>query len=238
MDWRAFAQAAGRRHRYRVCLLGSLIAVADRGGGRPPWGRIAGCLPAGRRRLSLIPCPRTSPRWSSSRRCWSSRRPRSMSVCTASPTRWSSPAPCWHWRPTPPCRQGAGFLFSLTGLAAGLALFLPFYALHAMGAGDMKLLGMAARGWERLASCRQRCSRCSRAACSRSRWRCATGPWDVRSPMCDDGFHRVAARGWRRGLRGASEHCRAPALRRGDRRGHAGAPRAGARRSAAHVARR
>ena len=33
-----------------------------------------------------------------------------------------------------------GFLFSLGGLAVGLVLFLPFYMLRGMGAGDVKLM--------------------------------------------------------------------------------------------------
>ncbi len=34
-------------------------------------------------------------------------------------------------------------LFSLAGLAVGLAMLLPIYAMGAMGAGDVKLLGVA-----------------------------------------------------------------------------------------------
>ncbi len=36
-----------------------------------------------------------------------------------------------------------GLLWSLGGLAAGLALMLPMYALRVMGAGDVKLMAMA-----------------------------------------------------------------------------------------------
>ena len=36
----------------------------------------------------------------------------------------------------------AGFLWALGGLAVGLAVLLPFYALRAMGAGDVKLMAM------------------------------------------------------------------------------------------------
>jgi prepilin peptidase CpaA len=39
--------------------------------------------------------------------------------------------------------QGIGFLSSLSGLALGLAIFLPMYLLRAMGAGDVKLMAMA-----------------------------------------------------------------------------------------------
>lgn len=39
--------------------------------------------------------------------------------------------------------DGVGFLRALGGLALGLALFLPAYALRAMGAGDVKLMAMA-----------------------------------------------------------------------------------------------
>ena len=35
-----------------------------------------------------------------------------------------------------------GFLWALGGMAAGLVLLLPLYALHVMGAGDVKLMGM------------------------------------------------------------------------------------------------
>lgn len=35
-----------------------------------------------------------------------------------------------------------GFLFALGGLGLGLACLLPFYLLHAMGAGDVKLMAM------------------------------------------------------------------------------------------------
>ena len=38
--------------------------------------------------------------------------------------------------------QGLGWLVPLEGLAAGLALLLPLYALRAMSAGDVKLMGM------------------------------------------------------------------------------------------------
>lgn len=38
--------------------------------------------------------------------------------------------------------EGVGFLRALGGLALGLALFLPAYALRAMGAGDVKLMAM------------------------------------------------------------------------------------------------
>lgn len=41
----------------------------------------------------------------------------------------------------PPMPHG-NFLFPLLGLALGLLLFLPLYALQAMGAGDVKLLAM------------------------------------------------------------------------------------------------
>lgn len=37
---------------------------------------------------------------------------------------------------------GIGFLASLKGLGLGLALFLPFYMLRLMGAGDVKLMAM------------------------------------------------------------------------------------------------
>lgn len=36
-----------------------------------------------------------------------------------------------------------GVLFSLAGLGVGLIMLLPFYAVGAMGAGDVKLLGVA-----------------------------------------------------------------------------------------------
>ncbi|MES2018881.1 MAG: prepilin peptidase [Pseudomonadota bacterium] len=36
----------------------------------------------------------------------------------------------------------AGMLFSLSGIAVGLLLLLPFYALHTMGAGDVKLMAV------------------------------------------------------------------------------------------------
>jgi prepilin peptidase CpaA len=38
--------------------------------------------------------------------------------------------------------DGTGLLRALGGLALGLALFLPIYALRAMGAGDVKLMAM------------------------------------------------------------------------------------------------
>ncbi|SHG50580.1 prepilin peptidase [Massilia sp. CF038] len=38
--------------------------------------------------------------------------------------------------------SGLGPLFSLAGLATGLLLLLPFYALQALGAGDVKLMAM------------------------------------------------------------------------------------------------
>ena len=38
--------------------------------------------------------------------------------------------------------EGIGFLRALGGLALGLAMFLPMYALRAMGAGDVKLMAM------------------------------------------------------------------------------------------------
>ncbi len=41
-----------------------------------------------------------------------------------------------------PSFPNGNFLFPLLGLAAGLLLFLPLYALRAMGAGDVKLLAM------------------------------------------------------------------------------------------------
>jgi prepilin peptidase CpaA len=37
---------------------------------------------------------------------------------------------------------GLGFLASLQGLGIGLAILLPMYMLHAMGAGDVKLMAM------------------------------------------------------------------------------------------------
>lgn len=37
---------------------------------------------------------------------------------------------------------GLGWLAALTGLGMGMALLLPFYWLRAMGAGDVKLMGM------------------------------------------------------------------------------------------------
>jgi prepilin peptidase CpaA len=37
---------------------------------------------------------------------------------------------------------GSGALFSLSGMALGLAAFLPFYVIGVMGAGDVKLMGM------------------------------------------------------------------------------------------------
>jgi len=38
--------------------------------------------------------------------------------------------------------EGIGFLRALGGLALGLVMFLPVYALRAMGAGDVKLMSM------------------------------------------------------------------------------------------------
>lgn len=38
--------------------------------------------------------------------------------------------------------QGQGVVFALSGLGAGMALFLPMYAMRVMGAGDVKLMGM------------------------------------------------------------------------------------------------
>jgi len=38
--------------------------------------------------------------------------------------------------------EGIGFLRGLGGLALGLVMFLPIYALRAMGAGDVKLMAM------------------------------------------------------------------------------------------------
>lgn len=46
------------------------------------------------------------------------------------------------WRLLGPLWALDGFLWSLGGLAAGLALMLPMYALHVMGAGDVKLMAM------------------------------------------------------------------------------------------------
>lgn len=37
---------------------------------------------------------------------------------------------------------GSSALFSLAGMAIGMAAFLPLYAIGAMGAGDVKLMGM------------------------------------------------------------------------------------------------
>lgn len=39
--------------------------------------------------------------------------------------------------------HGGGFFWALGGLGLGLALMLPLYLLRAMGAGDVKLMGMA-----------------------------------------------------------------------------------------------
>lgn len=47
------------------------------------------------------------------------------------------------WRQLGPVWALDGFLWSLGGLAAGLALMLPMYALRVMGAGDVKLMAMA-----------------------------------------------------------------------------------------------
>ncbi len=41
-----------------------------------------------------------------------------------------------------PAPGGLGWLAALTGLGMGMALLLPFYWLRAMGAGDVKLMGM------------------------------------------------------------------------------------------------
>jgi prepilin peptidase CpaA len=41
-----------------------------------------------------------------------------------------------------PFSDGEGFIWSLGGLAAGLAIMLPAYALRVMGAGDVKLMAM------------------------------------------------------------------------------------------------
>lgn len=38
--------------------------------------------------------------------------------------------------------QGAGLTFALSGAGIGMLVFFPFYALGAMGAGDVKLMGM------------------------------------------------------------------------------------------------
>jgi prepilin peptidase CpaA len=37
---------------------------------------------------------------------------------------------------------GAGWTSALAGIAVGMGIFLPLYALRAMGAGDVKLMGM------------------------------------------------------------------------------------------------
>lgn len=47
------------------------------------------------------------------------------------------------WRLLGPAWALDGFLWSLGGLAAGLACLLPFYLLRVMGAGDVKLMAMA-----------------------------------------------------------------------------------------------
>ena len=47
------------------------------------------------------------------------------------------------WRLLGPVWAFDGFLWSLGGLAAGLALMQPMYALRVMGAGDVKLMAMA-----------------------------------------------------------------------------------------------
>ncbi|NKE66034.1 prepilin peptidase [Ramlibacter sp. RBP-2] len=47
------------------------------------------------------------------------------------------------WRLLGPAWAADGLLWSLGGLAAGLALMLPMYALRVMGAGDVKLMAMA-----------------------------------------------------------------------------------------------
>lgn len=41
-----------------------------------------------------------------------------------------------------PAPGGLGWLAGLTGLGMGMAVLLPFYWLRAMGAGDVKLMGM------------------------------------------------------------------------------------------------
>lgn len=38
--------------------------------------------------------------------------------------------------------EGSGWLTAVTGLMLGMVLFLPMYLLRAMGAGDVKLMGM------------------------------------------------------------------------------------------------
>ena len=47
------------------------------------------------------------------------------------------------WQLLGPAWAIDGFLWSLGGLAAGLALMLPMYVLRVMGAGDVKLMAMA-----------------------------------------------------------------------------------------------
>lgn len=47
------------------------------------------------------------------------------------------------WQTLGPAWAVDGFLWSLGGLAAGLALMLPFWLLRVMGAGDVKLMAMA-----------------------------------------------------------------------------------------------